>query len=68
MIQMNFKMKLINNWKEKIQPTEPTLETINLGDNENPRLIEIGSTLNEKRKKRSSRTPHRISRGVCMVL
>ena len=31
---MNFKMKLINNWKEKIQPTEPTLETINLGNDE----------------------------------
>ena len=54
--------------EKKIEPMEPTLETINLGDNENPRLIEIGSTLNEKRKKRSSRTPHRISRGVCMVL
>ena len=51
MIQMNFKMKLINNWKEKIQPTEPTLETINLGNDENPCLIKIGSTLNEKEKK-----------------
>ena len=48
---MNFKMKLINNWKEKIQPTEPTLETINLGNDENPRLIKIGSTLNEKERK-----------------
>ena len=30
---------------------EPTLETINLGDNENPCLIKIGSTLNEKERK-----------------
>ena len=30
---------------------EPTLETINLGNDENPCLIKIGSTLNEKEKK-----------------
>ena len=30
---------------------EPTLETINLGNDENPRLIKIGSTLNKKEKK-----------------
>ena len=30
---------------------EPTLETINLSNDENPRLIKIGSTLNEKEKK-----------------
>ena len=30
---------------------EPTLETINLGNNENPCLIKIGSTLNEKERK-----------------
>ena len=47
---------------------EPILETINLGNDENPHLIKIGLTLNQKRKKRSSRTPHGISRGVCMVL
>ena len=53
---------------------EPTLETINLGDDENPCLTKIGSNLNEQKKKKkkkregSSRTPHGISRGVCMVL
>ena len=57
---------------------EPTLETINLGNDENPCLTKIGSNLNEQKKKkkrkkkkkieRSSRTPHGISRGVCMVL
>ena len=30
---------------------EPTLETINLGNDENPRLIKISSTLNEKERK-----------------
>ena len=30
---------------------EPILETINLRNDENPRLIEIGSTLNEKEMK-----------------
>ena len=34
--------------EKKIEFMEPTLETINLGDNENPCLIKIGSTLNEK--------------------
>ena len=48
---MNLKMKLINNWEKKIEPMEPNLETINLGNNENPHLIKIGSTLNEKERK-----------------
>ena len=48
---MNLKMKLINNWKRKIEPMEPNLETINLGNNENPHLIKIGSTLNERERK-----------------
>ena len=30
---------------------EPILETIKLGNNENPRLNKIGSTLNEKERK-----------------
>ena len=37
--------------KKKIEPMKPTLETINLGNNENPRLNKIGSTLNEKERK-----------------
>ena len=37
--------------EKKIEPMEPTLETINLGNDENPRLIKIVSTLNEKEKK-----------------
>ena len=30
---------------------EPTFETLNLGNDENPRLIKIGSTLIEQEKK-----------------
>ena len=30
---------------------EPTLETINLGNDDNPSLIKISSTLNEKERK-----------------
>ena len=30
---------------------EPIFETINLGNDENPRLVKIGSTLNEKERK-----------------
>ena len=37
--------------EKKIEPMEPTLETINLGNDENPHLIKIGSTLNEKERK-----------------
>lgn len=51
MIPMNLKMKLINNQKKKIEPMEPTLETLNLGNDENPCLIKIGSTLNDKERK-----------------
>ena len=35
----------------KIEPMEPTFEALNLGNDENPRLIKIGSTLNEKERK-----------------
>ena len=37
--------------EKKIEPMEPTLETINSGNNENSRLIKIGLTLNEKERK-----------------
>ena len=67
-----FENEINKQLERKIKPTKPTLETINLGNDENPHLIKIGSTLNNKkrkeRKERSSRTPHGISRGVRMVL
>ena len=36
--------------EKKIEPMKPTLETINLSNDENPCLIKIGSTPNEKEK------------------
>ena len=38
--------------EKKFEPMEPTFETLNLGNDENPHLIKIGSTLNEKEKKK----------------
>ena len=35
----------------KIEPLEPTFENINLGNDENPRLIKIGLTLSEQERK-----------------
>ena len=46
-----FENKINKQLEKKIEPMEPTLETINLGNDENPRLIKIGSTLNEKKEK-----------------
>ena len=44
-------MKLINNWKRKLNLQNQLFETLNLDNNENPHLIKIGSTLNEKERK-----------------
>ena len=46
-----FENEINKQLEKKIEPMEPTLETINLGNNENPCLIKIGSTLNEKERK-----------------
>ena len=46
-----FENEINKQLEEKIEPMEPTLEIISLGNDENPRLIKIGSTLNEKEKK-----------------
>ena len=35
----------------KIEPMEPTFENINLGNDENSRLIKIGLTLSEQERK-----------------
>ena len=36
--------------EKKIETMEPTFETINLGNDENSRLIKIGSTLMKKKE------------------
>ena len=46
-----FENEINKQLEKKIEPMEPNLETINLGNNENPRLIKIGSTLKEKERK-----------------
>ena len=46
-----FENEINKQLEKKIEQMEPTLETINLGNDENPHLIKIGSTLNEKEKK-----------------
>ena len=46
-----FKNEVNKQLEKKIEPTEPTLETINLGNNENLGLIKNGSTRNEKERK-----------------
>ena len=50
MILMNLKTKL-KKLEMKIEPMEPTFETLNLGNDENPILTKIGSTLNEQETK-----------------
>ena len=46
-----FENEINKKLEKKIELMEPTLEIINLGNDENPRLIKIVSTLNEKEKK-----------------
>ena len=42
-----FEMKIIKKLEKKTKPMEPILEALNLGNDENPCLIKIGSTLNK---------------------
>ena len=46
-----FENEINKQLEKKIEPIEPTFETLNLGNDENPRLIKIGLTLNEKERK-----------------
>ena len=46
-----FGNKINKQLEKKIEPMEPILETINLGNDKNSRLIKIGLTLNEKERK-----------------
>ena len=39
-----FENEINKQLEKKIEPMEPTFETLNLGNNENPRLIKISST------------------------
>ena len=46
-----FENEISKQLEKKIEPMEPMLETLNLGNNENSRLIKICSTLNEQEKR-----------------
>ena len=46
-----FENEINKQLEKKIESMEPILETINLGNDENPHIIKIGSTLNEKERK-----------------
>ena len=46
-----FENEINNQLEKKVEPMEPTFETVNLGNNESPRLIKIDSTVNEKERK-----------------
>ena len=46
-----FENEITKQLEKKIEPMEPTFETLNLGNNENPHLIKIGSTLNKGERK-----------------
>ena len=43
-----FENEINKKLEKKIEPIEPTFETLNLGNNENPRIIKITLTLNEE--------------------
>ena len=45
-----FESEINKQLEEKIKPMEPILEIINLGNDENPHLIKIGSTLSEQER------------------
>ena len=46
-----FENEINKQLEKKIEPMEPTFETLNLSNDEDPLLIKIGSTLNEKERK-----------------
>ena len=46
-----FENEINKQLEKKIEPMEPIFETLNLGNDENPCLIKIRSTLNEEEKK-----------------
>ena len=46
-----FENEINKKLEKKIEPMEPTFETLNLGNDKNPQLIKISSTLNEQERK-----------------
>ena len=46
-----FENEINKQLEKEIEPMEPTFETLNMANDENPRLIIIDSTLNDKERK-----------------
>ena len=46
-----FENEINKKLEKKIEPMEPTFETLSLGNDKNPHLIKIGLTINEKERK-----------------
>ena len=46
-----FENEINKQLEKEIEPMEPTFETLNMANDENPRLIINGSTLNDKERK-----------------
>ena len=44
---IEFENEINKQLEKKTEPVEPTFETLNLGNDENPRLFKIGSTLSK---------------------
>ena len=55
---IEFENEINKQLEKKIEHMEPTFETLNLGNNENPRFIKIGSTLNEEERKELKKCLH----------
>ena len=50
-LHLNDSNEINKKLEKKIEPMEPTFETLNLGNNENLLLIKIGLILNEEERK-----------------
>ena len=48
---IEFENEINKQLEKKTEPVEPTFETLNLGNDENPRLFKIGSTLSKEERK-----------------
>ena len=48
---IEFENEINKQLEKKTEPVEPTFETFNLGNDENPRLFKIGSTLSKEERK-----------------
>ena len=65
-LHLNDSNEINKQLEKKIEPMEPTLKAINLGNDKNPCLIKIGSTLNEKGRAHVWDKGLKISKNILM--